>query len=456
MRVVLSAPYPRVSAKFVRYHGIMAPLGILYIAANLRKHGHDVRIVDGYGDRLSPEEATDAILAADPEVVGLGTSTSNYLTTKEMAGRLKQKTKAPVVLGGVHGTALPEMSLRSGVFDYVILGEGEKSFNDLLNAIDGGSRPEFPGIAYRDNDHYISFQPELVDLDTLPPKAWDLVDVRNYHPSPAGRRHLPAISSITARGCAGHCTYCALNNIFKHVVRFDPIENVRYELEYLRDHGIRDVNIWDSVFTHDREKALERCAILKEFGFSWNCSARVDQVDRELLEIMADSGCYLIGYGVESGSVETLKRLGRGDLDLETIETTAEETRRAGIQLKTYVMLGEEFETRRDIERTFKFVKKLRADFVSFCITKPYPGTALFKRVNREWKDEDFENYHHYSSQNTVCRALSGKELEKLSATMYRRYYLRPQYMWDVATRIRSFSDFAHLVRSFREAFLDF
>ena len=227
MRVVLSAPYPRVDAKFVRYHGIMAPLGILYIAANLRKHGHDVRIVDGYGERLSPEEAIDAILAADPEVVGLGTSTSNYLTTKEMAARLKQKTKVPVVLGGVHGTALPEMSLRSGVFDYVILGEGEKSFTDLLEALDGGNRPEFPGIAYRQNDHYVSFEPQLVDLDSLPPKAWDLVNVRNYHPSPAGRRHLPAISSITARGCTAHCTYCALNNIFKHRVRFDPIENVR-------------------------------------------------------------------------------------------------------------------------------------------------------------------------------------------------------------------------------------
>jgi radical SAM superfamily enzyme YgiQ (UPF0313 family) len=175
-----------------------------------------------------------------------------------------------------------------------------------------------------------------------------------------------------------------------------------------------------------------------------------------MLEIMADSGCYLIGYGVESGSVETLKRLGREDLDLETVEKTAEDTRRAGIQLKTYVMLGEEYETRDDIEQTFNFVKKLRADFVSFCITKPYPGTDLFRRLNRDWEDEDFENYHPYSSQNTVCRALSGKELEKLSASFYRRYYLRPQYIRDVVMRTRSLSDFAHLVRSFREAFLDF
>jgi radical SAM superfamily enzyme YgiQ (UPF0313 family) len=456
MKVVLSAPYPRVDAKFVRYHGIMAPLGILYIAANLRKHGHDVRIIDGYGERLSPQEATDAILAADPEVIGLGSSTSNYLTTKEMAVRLKTKTKVPIVLGGVHASAMPEMSLRSGVFDYLILGEGEKSFKELLEAIDAGARPEFPGVAYRENDHYVSFAPELVDLDSLPSKAWDLVDVRNYHPSPAGRRHLPAISSITARGCSGHCTYCALNNIFKRKVRYDPIENVRHELEYLREHGIRDVNLWDSAFTHDREKAIERCGILKELGFSWNCSARVDQVDRELIEIMADSGCYLIGYGVESGSLDTLSRLGREDLDLETVERTAEDTRRAGIQLKTYVMLGEEYETREDIEQTFKFVKKLRADFVSFCITKPYPGTELFRRLNKEWSDDDFEDYHHYSSQNTVCRALSGKELEKLSASYYRKYYLRPQYMWDVLTRMRSFSDFAHLVRSFREAFLDF
>jgi len=456
MNVVLSAPYPRVDAKFVRYHGIMAPLGILYIAGYLRSVGHDVTVVDGYGERLGPEEAAEAIIDARPDVVGLGTSTSNYLTTKEMALYLKNRTDAVIVLGGVHGTAMPELSLASGAFDYVILGEGEKSMDRLLRDIDAGIKPEAPGIAYMDGDTLISFPPELVDLDTLPPKAWDLVDVRKYHPSPAGRRYLPAISTITARGCEGYCTYCALNNIFKHCVRYDPLENLREEFDYLRKFDIRDLNIWDSAFTHDRDKAIERCRLLKEYGFKWNCSARVDQVDRELLDIMADSGCYLIGYGVESGSTKTLKRLGRGDLDLDVVEYAIEETREAGIQIKTYVMLGEEMETREDIETTFRFVKKLRSNFVSFCITKPYPGTALFRGLDREWKDEDFENYHHYSSQNTVCRSLSGKELEKLSARFYRRYYLRPRYIWDMMSGIKSPDDIVHLLRSFREAFLDF
>ncbi len=191
-------------------------------------------------------------------------------------------------------------------------------------------------------------------------------------------------------------------------------------------------------------------------GFAWNCSARVDQVDRELLEIMADSGCYLIGYGVESGSQKTLDRLARKDLDIETIEFATRETLRAGIHLKTYVMLGQEWETTEDIEETFRFAKKLRSDFVSFCITKPYPGTALFRASKREWKDEDFDNYHHYSSQNTVCKALTGEALEKMSSRFYLRYYLRPQYFLDTIRRIRSFSDIAHLARSFREAFLDF
>ena len=109
----MTAPYPRVDAKFVRYHGIMAPLGILYIAANLRQHGLEVTVVDGYGERLTPEAAAEAILAAKPDIIGLGASTANYLTTKEMVARLRPKTKAPIVLGGVHATALPEMSLRS-------------------------------------------------------------------------------------------------------------------------------------------------------------------------------------------------------------------------------------------------------------------------------------------------------------------------------------------------------
>ena len=454
MRVVLSAPYPRVDAKFVRMHGIMPPLGILYVAATLERDGHTVIIVDAYGNRLDPAAAAEAIIEAKPDVVGLGTSTANYLTTREMAQRLRSRSKAPIVLGGVHGSALPELSLRSGAFDYVIVGEGEVSFSRLLAAIDGGTRPEFPGVAFRDNGNIVVHQPELVDLSTLPPKAWHLVNTDNYYPSPAGRMERAAVSTITARGCTGRCVYCALNNIFKHVVRQDPLENVRHELEHLKAHGKRDINFWDSVFTNNRERAIALCTMLKELGLRWNVSARVDQVDRELLEIMADSGCYLIGYGVESGSQESLARLGRPELDLELVEWAAAETRRAGIKLKTYVMLGFPWEKKTDIEKTFRFAQRLKADYVSFCITKPYPGTDLFKQMDREWTDQDFENYHHYSGSNTICEALSGTELERLSSRMYSQYYFDPRYVWRQVSSIRSAADIKHLWNSFSEVFL--
>ena len=177
-------------------------------------------------------------------------------------------------------------------------------------------------------------------------------------------------------------------------------------------------------------------------------------VVRELLEIMADSGCYLIGYGVESGSQESLERLGRPEVGLELVEWAAAETRRVGIKLKTYVMLGFPWETKPDIEKTFRFAQRLKADYVSFCITKPYPGTDLFKQVNREWTDQDFDNYHHYSGSNTICEAISGTELERLSARMYSRYYFDPRYVWHQVSSIRSAADVKHLWNSFSEVFL--
>ncbi len=437
-------------------HGIMPPLGVMYIASYLEREGHDVRILDAYGKRLDPLRAAEAILALEPDVVGLAASTANYLSTKETAAALKSKTKAPIVFGGIHATALPEMSLRSGQFDYVILGEGENSMANLLEAIDNGRKPEFPGVAYLDNDQFVSFEPELMDLNRLPVKAWHLVDTSDYVPSPAGHRLRPAISTITARGCPGHCIYCALNHIFKHAVRLDPLENVRTELEYLKERGIRDINFWDSVFTWDRQRTIELCGILKEFGFKWNITTRVDTVDPELLEIMSDSGCYMIGYGVESSSEESLRRLGRAELNLQRVEQATRDTLKAGIHLKTYVMMGHPWEKKEDIEATFQFAKKLKAEFVSFCITKPYPGTALYRKAGKKWRDEDFEDFHHYSGHNAICEAISGEQLEKMSSMFYIRYYLRPGYIWETGKMIRSFTDVTHLFRSFGEVFLGF
>jgi len=335
---------------------------------------------------------------------------------------------------------LPELCLNTGLFDYIVLGEGEVSFSRLVNNLHNDQEMlSIDGIGFKKDSRIIINPPKVIeDLSVLSAKAWDLIDIKQYCPSPGSYYKKPAISTIFSRGCLYNCIYCCSKTIFKGTMRFHTPEVIGSELEMLRSRGVRDINFWDNIFTKERDLALKICEVTKKIGLIWNCSTRVDILDEELLAAMAGSGCYEIGYGLESASDNSLRLMGKGTT-IEQAQRVIRLTRKFGIKVKCYFTIGYPWETKSDIEKTLDFSKRIGADFATFSIVTAFPGCSLFEKIkNNLLLKEEFDEMNHLSGKYNVSGCLTREELVCLVNKGYRGFYLRPGYFWDAIKRIRN------------------
>lgn len=454
MNVSLIYPFPDLDRKQIRINGKIPPLGLLYIAASLKKAGHEPNIIDANLNEFSLEKTASVTAEKSPDVIGVSTNTANYSLIKDLARALREKVRAPIVIGGHHPTALPHACIRTGLFDYVVAGEGEIGFTSLVDCISGSRSAEnVPGVGFQKDSQIYFNTPEVIeDINVLPPKAWDLLDIQRYCPSPASYLKRPAISTILGRGCPKNCVYCSVNSVFKGITRMHSMEIIQDELEYLQKKGIRDINFWDSVFTYDHPWVQGVCCITKELGLIWNCNARVDMVDGEILELMRQSGCYEIGYGIEVASEESLERMKKGTTFSQALESLRL-TRKAGIMVKCYFLVGLPWETKAEIEETLSFARRINPDFATFSITNPYPGCELFEKVKEKLEKDDFSNMNHLSGKYSVSEHFTTEDLNRLVNKAYRNYYLRPAYVWNVLKRMRSLEDIKRSLGSVKDIF---
>lgn len=454
MRVVLVNPLPNIDKRQRKINGKIPPLGLLYIAGNLQRHGHKVIIVDANVNEYTNDIIAKLVCECRPDIIGMTCNTPNYSVIKDLARLFRKNINVPIVIGGIHPTALPSLCLNTGLFDYVVIGEGEISFTELVDHLyDSSTIANIPGIGFRHNSQIIINKPKVIeDINALPPKAWHLIDMKRYCPSPGSYMRQPAISTIWGRGCPYNCIYCCLNAIFQNITRSHSINIIASEIEILRSKGIRDLNIWDSIFTNDHEWVRKVCKVIKKFGIVWNCVTRVDMVDRDILAVMADAGCYEIGYGIETASDKSLMLM-KKEATLQKALETVSLTRKLGIWVKCFFTIGYPWETEKDIEQTLRFAKRLGSDFATFSIVSPYPGCSLFERIKDRLTDDDFKGMSHLSGKNNVSEHLNQEQLIKLVNKGYRGYYLRLGYIWRAINRIRSVEDIRHNLNAVRDIF---
>jgi radical SAM superfamily enzyme YgiQ (UPF0313 family) len=208
----------------------------------------------------------------------------------------------------------------------------------------------------------------------------------------------------------------------------------------------------DDTFTYGRERLTEICRGLREIGVSWDCDSRVNNVDEELLRLMAASGCVKIAFGVESGSPRMLE-LVRKRITIEQIENAFRASRRAGILTSAFIMIGSHpSETPEEFEQTFRLMLRIKPDFVMVYVAVPYPGTDLHRAMAEEGliESEDWDEYdivrgepvwhtHHFSSADLI----------RLQRGMYRRIYLRPGFVWRKLKLLRSMDDLRYFAGAF-------
>jgi radical SAM superfamily enzyme YgiQ (UPF0313 family) len=368
----------------------IAPIGLDYLADALGEAGAEVGVLD-LG--LEPGEAGRRVSAFGPDVVGLTVRNTDdcYFVSRDfflpgvraVVEEVRAATDAPLVLGGVGFSVMPEAVLdRCGV-SLGIVGEGEFSFPELATRLAAGRPIEaVPGLVRRDGSRYVRTPVRFGDLSALPVPSRRRVDNARYF------REGGQIGFETQRGCDRSCTYCPEPGARGRRVRRRRPERVVAEIRNLLDQGIDHLHTCDSEFNLSEGHVLDVCAALEGAGLvgrvRWYAYCTPRPFSRGMAEAMARAGCAGIDFGVDHVDEGILRRLGR-DHRREDVEAAAEACRSAGIPFMFDLLLGGPGETRETLRDAVETMKRLEPSRVGLSVgIRVYPGTRFAAEALRE------------------------------------------------------------------------
>lgn len=404
------------------------PLGLAYLAAVAREEGFDVGIVDCTSEGIEHEELSSILQREQPDLVGI-TATTPSVIDGYMVARTAKEIGSTVVMGGVHPSALPmDTLLECPAIDIVVIGEGENTLREVLERHDAGRDVgDVRGIAYRENGRIVLNEPRplIKELDSLPMPAFDLL------PLPTFKKRKRFGVVMTSRGCPFKCTFCSSSTLFGSRWRAHSPERVLEEVKLLHDeYGVGDVEVLDDTFTLSKKRATMICELLSsELDITWACSSRVDTIDCEVLGKMREAGVHTIFYGIESGSDETLKKVGKG-ITTAKAEAAVRATRNEGIAPLGSFMIGFPFERAEDIRKTLEFSQHVGVEYAQFSIATPYPGSMLWEVANTEGALLT-RDWRRYTALEPIMRPryLSPEDVKRWLYRAWVGFYLRPRYI---------------------------
>jgi len=402
------------------------PIGLAYLAASLKNHGHDVEILDcqtekkksiptraelsylkdfyPFDDRspfklytgyyhfgMSYEEIKQRIIGSKADVFGISSSFTPYHgEALEIARIITQWDRRKiVVMGGAHVSCDPEDVLRSPFVDYVVLGEGEVRFPLLLEEIGKGKAKgieKIDGIGYR-KDGEIQINPLqnfIRDLDSLPHPTRELLDLDRYR-----LRKKRSTMIITSRGCPHGCGYCSAHLVMGTSFRTRTPEAILKEMvECQKQYGIRIFDIEDDNFTFDQQRAKQLMnLIIEDFGeekieLSAMNGVSFASLDGELLKLMRKAGFHTINLSYVSTDPSTKERMGRPKTTTE-FDEILEQAERFSLNVTAYAILGMLGQTIEEMVDTLIYLMGKKV-LIGPSIYYPTPGTPLFERCNKE------------------------------------------------------------------------
>jgi len=412
--------------------------GLLSLGAYLEKEGIEVQLIDATTLRNPWKDLSESILKAKPEVIGI-TCSATCLSPEALQTIHLSKKLSPdsiVVGGGSHFTLMAESILKElKDLDYIVLGEGEISFSQLLHHLSQGRNGrEIKGIAYAENGKVIlNPRPNFIThLDTLPLPAYHLIDVESeaYYWHGMGRR---AFGLSTSRGCGDRCAYCSETRFWEGVWRGRSAEKVVEEISYLHRRYGKSLFVfnentfnWSRKRNEDFIETLGRSGLRIHFWFQ----SRIKDIlrDEDLIPEMRRLGLYEVMLGIESIHPDVLSRYEK-EQSREMAEKAIEILRRNGVMVMANIMFGDWNDSQASLEEVFRFVKK-KSDFLILTLTTPLPGTKYFEEAQRlgRIRERDFGKYD-FMHPIMDTKFLSAKEVQRLQKAYLKKYYTQPRIL---------------------------
>lgn len=426
-----------------RKANIMPPLGLAGIAAYLETKNISVTIIDCYAHPASLSGIKDVLNDKRPFWIGLSCTTSSFLDGVKIAGFAKSILPSiRSIFGGAHVSALKEkIVLHYSDVDYVIVGEGEESLYQLI--INGGDKPEdIDGMVFRNSSgdpQFTGYRKKLLELDTLPFPAYEkLAGYPDLYKLPIfNYPRIPNTSCISSRGCPYSCSYCD-RSVFRRSFRYNSAVYLYEHLRYVKERfGIRHINFYDDQFTFNRERVKDFCCLMinRSSGMTFNCAARAEHIDFDLLCLMKKAGCWMISLGIETGD-ENLLAQHRQNANLDMLAEKIRLIKKAGIRVKGLLMMGLPGESEQSIKKSMNYVFSLPIDDINLAKFTPFPGSPLYRNIHNlgtfkeDWEKMDCMQFLF------VPHGMTKERMEELFIDYYRSHFTRPKILLGYAAML--------------------
>ena len=421
---------PRVGGVYEVTKIYMPPLGLLYIGTVLKQAGHSVTIRDLLVDEEPPDyKAYD--------LVGISCTTGQFNDALRYARRAHE-ARVPVVIGGAHPTFTVDEMLGTGVIDYVVRGEGERTVTELAEFLQGstnGAPPEnIKGLSWRDgstgeiinNDS----RPFIEDINELPMPDRSLLSMEKYKVCRLEKTH-PATTLITSRGCPYDCSFCVATQMTGKKWRYRSVEKVINEVEDILGFGFTGIFFVDDNLTASPKRVFALCDELERRGldFRWWAMSRCDTIakNEDMVRRMAACGCGTIFLGLESPSDKVLKSYNKkssADIGAQAVKTL----KKHRIRIQGSFIVGSPIETEEDMFSTLKYAQRLNPKICQFSLLTPYPGTRIYHELREKITTKDwnkFDGMHAVFESDYVSCA----RREEILHLIYKKYYRRLGYL---------------------------
>lgn len=409
-------------------------------AAVLKEKGYFVFLKDYQTEGLDMAVLLSELGKEKPDMLFMSITNATIFSDLKAAGEIKRNFPdiSIILKGAVFFDPEDELLARLNLkdIDYLIGGESDFIIGALADAHfkDVSKLPEIGGILYKRGGKWVKtdFSVWHDDLDSVPFADRSLMNNALYV-RPDTQEVQATIS--TSRGCPSSCIFCLTPHISGKKLRLRSPESIYAEIsECYHKFGIRNFFFKSDTFTMNKAWTVRLCDMILNSELNgkieWVANSRVHPIDKETLVKMKQAGCWLVAFGFESGSPDSIEKMKKG-VTLSQNLLAAKWAKEAGLKIYGFYLIGFPWETRGHLKQTADMMFEIDADFIELHIATPFYGTGLYNMAEQAGLiDESVLGKDYFNAPTVGTQFLSIEEIEGFRKKTVLKYHLRPSYIF--------------------------